>query len=184
MVSRRERRLKKKKEKTQQIRRRQTGKKKKELLSSAVKWGILILIVIGTMWWIFSSVSERVSWPYGDVHWHANLRIEACDDVRSLSDLGSQSVHYGTPTVHTHGDNTYHLEGDPQYEDRATLGAFFDAINVPFSNMGIFEYADGGSCPDGSNEFIVLVNEEQIQNATGYLPKDGDTIDIRFGGEA
>ena len=143
-----------------------------------------IAIIAGIVWWISSqeSVPRGARWPYGQVHWHATLQITTCGEFRSLTNIGSQTNHVGNTLLHTHGDNLYHLEGSPTYTSETTLGAFFDAIGVPFSDTSIFKYKNGDVCTNGTAGLMrMTVNGLSIDNLTGYAPKDKDSIAITFG---
>lgn len=180
MVSRRERREQERKERKRQETKQRASQARKDLAMSIAKWSAAVLVLALAAWWLLGT-DRGEEWPYGSVHWHANFDVTVCGEQRDFRNLGSESVHYGNQYLHTHGDNTYHLEGNPQFMERASLGAFFDAINIPFSNRGIYEYADGGACPDGSDAFTVEVNDNPVENPRSYVPRDGDSITIVFG---
>ena len=150
-----------------------------------IGWIFVVLAVVSGIAWFISiqeSVPKGERWTHGQVHWHANIAITTCGSYRSLDDIGSTTRHVGNALLHTHGDNLYHLEGQPLYVSDTTLGVFFDAIGVPFSDTKIFEYKNGKQCSNGTNGTLkVSVNGNLIENATKYAPKDKDSVAILFG---
>ena len=150
-----------------------------------IGWIFVVLAVVSGIAWFISiqeSVPKGNPWRLGKVHWHANLAITTCGNYRSLGNIGSTTTHVGNAIMHTHGDNLYHLEGQPRYTTETTLGEFFVAIGVPFSDTGIFEYKNGKQCSNGTNGTLkVSVNGNLIENATKYAPKDKDSVAITFG---
>lgn len=183
-LSRRERK-KLKKQQHKEERALERSKSNRARVLKRVFWFVCALgIVVGLVWWISSQESSPKGerWAKGQVHWHANIAITTCGSYRSLDNIGSTTNHVGNALLHTHGDNLYHLEGQPVYESDTTLGEFFDAIGVPFSDTKIFEYGNGDICPDGMIGVLrVTVNGLPIVNPTMYVPKDKDQISITFG---
>ncbi len=118
----------------------------------------------------------------GNVHWHANIRLETCGQYRSLENLGSKTNHVGNEILHTHGDNLYHLEGAPKFMRETSIGSFFGAIGVPVSTERIYEYRNGDACPNGTPGMVKMtVNGIPIADMMEYTPYDNDTIVIAFG---
>lgn len=182
-VSRKERKKLQKRER-QEERAQQRGKSNRTKILKRVAWAIAaISIVSGIILWISGqeNTPKGERWTHGQVHWHANIAITTCGTYRSLDNIGSSTNHVGNALLHTHGDNLYHLEGQPLYLSDTTLGVFFDAIGVPFSDTKIFEYGNGGVCPNDTIGVLrVKVNGALINNPTEYAPKDKDQISITF----
>jgi hypothetical protein len=182
-LSKRDKRLAKKKAKDEQNAVIHSAKERKRKIKTGFIWLIIIIIIGFVGNWTYEGITKDKEdlFPFGAVHWHSSINIITCGESRGIEHLGSTGQHFGGSILHTHGDNTYHLEGSPKYMSQVTLGAFFKSINVPFSNEGIWEYNNGDVCPDGSiGSLQVKVNEQEVLNATGYNPQDGDVISIVF----
>ncbi len=145
-------------------------------------WIIPLIAFTALITYALISSPEQTPFPYGNVHWHSKLDFLVCGEERTINDLGSLGGHYGSSVLHTHGDSKIHLEGNPGFMEEASLGAFFRAVNIPFSDRGIFEYSDGTLCPGSDNSSLkVYVNDVIVQNASAYVPSDGDVIRIVYG---
>ncbi len=96
--------------------------------------------------------------PYArNIHWHALLDIQICGEKRNLPlSKGGNTVHgqsfLGEPLIHTHDDNVIHVEGTVLKPEDISLGTFFDAIEVPFSETQLFEKKNGDVCAGGTDK--------------------------------
>lgn len=112
---------------------------------------ICVVVLSVTGYILFDTMSKNIfSWSKGPVHWHADLEIFTCGQERHFDSPESKLLNrVGSASVHHHDDMRIHLEGVLMNREQATLGYFFDTIDVPFSSDRIFEYRNGDSCPDG-----------------------------------
>ncbi len=111
---------------------------------------IVIAAVVSTGYLVGNTVyMSLTSWSKGLIHWHADFEIWICGEKIVLPDPTGIANRVGTAEVHHHGDYRIHLEGVVKEREDATLGHFFDAIGVAFSNEKILNIDNGNYCPDG-----------------------------------
>lgn len=119
----------------------------------------------------------------GDIH--AQVDIEVCGKYLDLPlDKGS------TEGPHTHKERNlvhfeYRLEADPvtkEVTDRTplTLKAFFEAMEVKFSNECIADKCNGDLCNGKSGIIKMLINDLENNEFENYIWKDDDKILIKF----
>jgi len=138
-----------------------------------------IVIFIGTS--VTDSNAQRG--PTVGEHWHAFYQVTICG-----------VIHPPAPTwegtgVHTHQDGVIHSH--PFTEDEAGEGArlvkWFEYGGGVLSESELrvpgfpATYSNGAQCRDGSTGSIqVFVNGQPVE-LEGYIPQDGDRVEIIFG---
>jgi hypothetical protein len=155
-----------------------------------IKYVIIALVLIGAAYGL--SLVWQPSYSKGEVHWHALVEITICGEKRDLprSD-GTETVHgkhfRGIPLLHTHDDNTIHIEGVVRKKEEIALGRFFDVIGVPFSSTEIMDKKEGDVCPGSSTPGKVTMTINGVPNTEfmDYVPKPiedarAQMIGIRF----
>jgi hypothetical protein len=136
------------------------------ILSESYKKGVFITIaifaVLSTGYLVGNTIYMAVtSWSVGLIHWHADFEIWICGREIVLPEPTGLTNRVGMADVHHHGDYRIHLEGVFREREDATLGVFFDAINVPFSNEKIMDFNNGDYCPDGGRGIVrMFVNDK------------------------
>lgn len=138
---------------------------KDSLIESQKKiiFGIIVFTAIGSTGYLIGNTIylNVVSWSNGLIHWHADFEIWLCGQKVVLPEPTGLTNRIGTATVHHHGDYRIHLEGVIKDREEATLGHFFDVINVPFSNERILNMENGDYCPDGRRGSVkMFINGE------------------------
>ncbi len=124
-------------------------------------FGILVIAAIASTGYLVGDTvyMSLTSWSKGLVHWHADFEIWICGEKIVLPEPTGIANRIGTAEIHHHGDYRIHLEGIMKEREDATLGHFFDAIDVPFSNEKILNMDNGDYCPDGKKGSLkMLVN--------------------------
>jgi len=183
-MNKRERRDAKKKEREQKNITEREARLRRQRMKSGLTWTAVLIVVLFIGYWAYGNLSQDKGalFPYGSVHWHSSVDIIVCGESKGIEYLGSGNQHVGGLFSHTHGDGKIHMEGSPRYMSQIALGGFFKAVNIPFSNEGVWDFTNGDSCPDGSvGTLQVSVNGEEIQDPVSYVPMDGDAIRILFG---
>lgn len=174
----------KKQEKEDQNKLEESKKENQKLKKNIIKYSIIgvILVVVIYLFFRISSAPKIEPYTKGPVHWHAELRVFICGEKISVpKELPQGEHHLGLPLLHTHADGLIHIEGQIWKKEDITLGAYMNAINVPFSNDTIMEYKNDGMCNDGkSNKIKMLVNGEENLEYRNYVVKDKDKIEIRY----
>jgi len=114
-------------------------------------FGIIVALAIASTGYLVGNTvyMSVTSWSKGLVHWHADFEIWICGNKVVLPEATGLANRVGTAEVHHHGDYRIHLEGVMKEREDATLGNFFDAVDVPFSNERIINMDNGNYCPDG-----------------------------------
>ncbi len=113
-------------------------------------------------------------------HWHAAYGIYICDDF--VDPLLDESDPEG---IHTHGDGVIHIHPfeESAAGENATLGKFFEAMQIELDDGGLF--SDAGSleagidCPDGPAEVRVARWTLSTLNQPPTIIDSG-LADIRF----
>ncbi|GEM_PF-561479 len=120
--------------------------------------------------------------PYRGDHWHALYSIRICGDLLPAM-AGTQGG------VHTHGDGAIHIHPVQAAESgrNADLGLFFRTSGGELTNEllrlpGGRTVTNGDLCADGRpGKLSALVNGRQVSRPDRYVPRDRDTIEVRFG---
>lgn len=145
--------------------------------------GIVLLLAVGSVYAYQQGFIEfNASQPTTDpqkgigtpVHWHADYQITVC---------GERQVLQGGPKLaHTHGEQTFHLEGTRTSHEQTTLKWVVNQLGADFSNNGILGHTEPESCP-GSDEpgnLSVTANGDELDNPANYTIQDGDKIRITY----
>ena len=109
------------------------------------------------------------------IHWHALVDISICGEHRDLPRADpSEIVHgkqfKGTPLMHTHDDNTIHIEGLIQKKEDIALGEFFDSIGVPFDKDRIMDVKNGDFCDGKPGVLNMFVNDLPRNDFRDFIP--------------
>ncbi len=148
------------------------SQKKKNFLGITITLLILILFAVG-IGWLFTNKTE--TYTDTEVHWHALVDIEICGEHRDLpladdGDLVHGKTFKGTHLMHTHDDNTIHIEGLIQKKEDIGLGNFFDAIEVPFDKDKILDVKNGDLCEGKPGTLKMYVNDKPRDDFREYVP--------------
>ena len=177
----------KKKEKEEQQKLEEEKEKAQKTRKNIIKYSLVGLVVLVFIYFIFTLFSKPKTESYtkGAVHWHAELDVSVCGekiDVPKEAPIGEH--HLGLPLLHTHADRLIHIEGKVYNKEEINLGAYMDAIQVPFGSDTIINYKNDGMCNNGkSNKVKMFVNGEEILDSNlfrSYVVQDKDKIEIRY----
>jgi hypothetical protein len=123
-------------------------------------------------------------------HVHAYVPISICGEYYRLgtevAPLNGPHTHEEKNIVHWHGDGglLYSTSTQEILETQPlTLGAFFDAMEVPFSSTMVADTKNGDLCPQGNLPGIVSVFVNGAALTTpprDYIWEDRDVIQIFF----
>ena len=119
-------------------------------------------------------------------HIHAYIPIELCgEDYRLPIEVGPLTgphTHEEKNVAHWHDQLPYAVTTKLITDTKPlTLGAFFDAISVPFGTGLIGEYRDGNLCSNQkSGSLKVFINGEIASDYRDYIWQNRDVIQIFF----
>jgi hypothetical protein len=169
---------------------------KKKLIKKITIWSLIIIVVIGFIFWIIYSSEKTPNYtvtdldsseiPQGQVHWHPKLTIKINNETIVIpNDIGSRTgrivdTHLSgmrMSPLHTHeSDGTIHLENNnpSSKPETVTLGYFFYVWDKPFNETCIFEY-----CTD-KGQLKMYVNGEESFKFGEYIMKDKDEILLEY----
>ena len=133
-----------------------------------------------------SSSTPAATLPRIGDHRHATYQTIIC---------GQRQPNFPTweAGVHTHADGVIHIHPFLPREEGsgARLVKWFEygggkltqtEMRKPGSRE---EFKNGDECTDGSEAVLqVFVNGERLEDWSGYIPQDGDRVQIEFGEEA
>lgn len=129
---------------------------------------------------------EAAAGPRIGEHWHASYEYIVCGELQPPAPTWSGSG------VHTHGDGIMHIHPFQRSEEGAGArlvkwfeygGGLLDEDEVRLPGSAV-TYANGDECPDGTiGEVQIFVNGERLADYEGYIPQDGDRIEVVFGPE-
>ncbi len=133
-----------------------------------------------------SSSTPAATLPRIGDHRHATYQTIIC---------GQRQPNFPTweAGVHTHADGVIHIHPFLPREEGsgARLVKWFEygggkltqtEMRKPGSRE---EFKNGDECTDGSEAVLqVFVNGERLEDWSGYIPQDGDRVQIEFGVEA
>ncbi|MBI2671105.1 hypothetical protein HYX18_03975 [Candidatus Woesearchaeota archaeon] len=141
---------------------------KKESGKKALKYGIIAVVVLLIGLGIFAiAKSLKATKPIhsGPYHWHSNLKIYVCGEEQPLR---CSSNLCGIVSLHHHNDDIIHIEGNVlRNEADISLGKFFDAINIPFSETQIMDKKNSDLCngkPGKVNMYINGIPSNEFHN--------------------
>ena len=148
-----------------------------------VIWIISIILFGGVLGYFLMNYTPKKPYVDHEIHWHATLDLEICGQHRDLPRTGIGEHHKGLPLLHTHDDNTIHVEGGPiRKPEDISLGVFMDAIEVKFGTDTLMEHKNGDTCT-GSSEpgnLSMYINDEKSDLFRNYIVHDGDKIKLVF----
>ena len=128
---------------------------------------ILLMIIIAMIVMFFS---QKQDIPLGvAVHAHSLLNISICGEHKDLPKVNEHEHYLGTSLLHTHDDNIVHIEGIVNTCEDPTLGAFFDVINVTFSNDKIMNVKNGNLCNGKQAKLKMYINNMQSNAFRNYV---------------
>ncbi len=156
---------------------------------------IAVPVVASSLYLAGHTVYENViSVTKGPVHWHAQYQAWACGKRMYLEEAKGLSNKVGSSVLHSHEDNTIHIEGVVyQYSD-ISLGKFFNAIggvlehdmmSLPTMDR-IQTFNNGDLCGNTPGNLKVYVNGKKIDQPENYVisPQEnvppGDCILFEF----
>jgi hypothetical protein len=130
---------------------------------------------------VVTIVGSQPSGPRVGDHWHAPFKIVICGE--RIPPLPASDG-----DVHTHGDDVIHIHphGWGSAGRNATIAAFMRSAALSVTETAITIRArtveNGDRCPDGRPGHVsVLINDRPARDVAGYIPRDGDQIEFRFG---
>jgi len=162
-------------------------------------WIIAIPVIFSTLYLAGSTIYENItSVTKGPIHWHAHYQIWVCEERLDLIEATGLSNKIGSSILHSHDDDSIHVEGVVQNLEDISLKKYFEAIGgkldydliyYPTAN-GLIEYHDDDQCPDGNSSTLqVYVNGKRIDSPQEYViaheenVPPGDCIIFDFGSE-
>ena len=148
-----------------------------------IKYALFFIILLAISYTVFPPIQAPANLPpekpadVGGIHWQADLSIYLCGQERKIPGPVSGRETLGTAGLYTKADLRIYKEANPA----DTLGMFFDAIGVRFSNDKIFELANGNGCNDGKdNKVLTLVNGNNTEDGRNYNIQNRDKIEIKY----
>ena len=142
-------------------------------MKGKITLAIIFVIIIGAAIMLFQSLPQL---PLGKpVHAHALVDITICGEHKDIPKANSTAIAHekkflGLPYLHTHDDNIIHIEGTIQTRNQVSLGAFFDAINVPFDKDKIMNVQTGDLCNGKPGKLFLYVNNKKNTAFRNYIP--------------
>lgn len=183
-LSRHELKESKRREKEEQERLEEEKKRSKKTRKNLIKYSVIGLVVLLIFYFLFNIFSKPKveSYTKDAVHWHAGLNVFICGEKIDVpKELPQGEHHLGLPLLHTHADGLIHIEGKIWKKEDISLGAYMDAIGVPFGNDTIMGYKNDGMCNDGkANKVRMIVNGKENNEFRNYVVNDKDKIEIRY----
>ncbi len=161
---------------------------KKKLFSKITAYSIIALVVIGGIWFFLSLPKPEqknydvggLSFPLGNIHWHATPTIAICGENVSLP-KPAPGQHLGSGLLHMHDDMLFHIEGSVSSPSQITLGAMMSNIGKSFSQTTLLGKKNGDPCPTGKEGNVqLIVNGVENSEFENYIIKDGDKIEMHF----
>lgn len=172
----------KKQEREAEERARELEKEKKAKQKLTIKILLIVAIVGGIGYFLFTNVNFEKPFTTGPVHWHVKLDMSICNQIRHLPRIPAGMGHLGTPLLHTHDDDIIHVEGQPFKPEDVMLGRFMDAVGVPFDKDRFFEKKNGDICENTGKPGILkmYLNGKETDLFRNYVAKNGDKIKLVF----
>ena len=134
---------------------------KKHIISIIILFAIILII-----WWLTKPPQIPLN---QEVHAHAYIDVFVCGKQIDLPRAHGKSF-VGTHLLHTHDDNTMHLEGVVRNRDEIKLGRFFDAMNVQFDSTKVFNTSNGDLCNGKQGMWKMYVNGKETNKFREYVP--------------
>jgi len=110
-----------------------------------------------------------------DIHWHVLVDLELCGVHQDLPRAKPNQIAHGEPFIgtylmHTHDDNTIHIEGIIAKKEDIALGKFFESIEIPFDYNKIMNYTNGDLCDGKPGVLKMYVNGQPREDFRDYIP--------------
>src|SRR3989344_2631302 len=140
-----------------------------------VKYSAILLFSILFIYLIYFLISNsyQESYTKGPVHWHATVNVFICDiEIELPRPSGENEL--GSPLLHTHEDGLIHIEGKVWKKEDITLGKYFEAIGLKFTNEQILNYKNGDLCKNGNGKVKLFVDGQENFELNNYVVRDGD----------
>ncbi len=162
---------------------------KKKLFNKILTYSVIALVAFGIAWFFMSIPKSKqanydtgsLSFPLGNVHWHATPTLVICGENVALPKPAS-GQHFGSNLLHLHDDSLFHIEGSVSSPSQITLGAMMSSIGRNFSQEVILDKKNGDMCPDGKPRKVsLLINGVENMQYENYIIRDGDKIKMAFG---
>ncbi|PIT92594.1 MAG: hypothetical protein COU08_01195 [Candidatus Harrisonbacteria bacterium CG10_big_fil_rev_8_21_14_0_10_42_17] len=172
---------------------------KKKNIKSAITLSIIIIIAAWLGYSLYIVIQNNTnsvvvcpseSICYVTAHIHAYTPIKICGkDIRLPTEVGPLSgphTHEEKNTIHWHDRLRYDKEKKMLLEtEPLMLGAFFEALEMPFDKDILGDTKNGDTCPDGSVGFWkMFVNGKNNDEFRNYIWNDRDVIYFVFDGES
>jgi len=173
-----------------------TSRTKKKFL--IVIWIVIFFAVIGLGYSLYITLSSDatstgvIACPEGTgecfwvTHTHAYIPIYACgEEVRLPFEKGPLTgphTHEERNIIHWHDRLPYDLSTKTiTVTEPLTLGAFFDALEIPFGTDRIQNFVNGDLCPNGEpGQITMFVNNATSTEFRSHIWKDQEVIVIYF----
>ena len=142
----------------------------------------IIVVVFGILGLLFFARGATGA-PRVNDHWHTTYQVFICGQRQPNFPEWSAGVH-------THADGVIHMHPFLPSEEGAgaRLVKWFEygggKLNQTEMRMpgNRTEYKNGDTCSDGSEASLkVIVNGQELESWTRYIPDDGDRVRIEFG---
>lgn len=162
---------------------------KKKLIKKITIYSIVIIVVVGFIFWINNASSKSSNFenpevlsnevPSGQIHWHPQLTIMMNGDKVTIdNNIGLIPGKHSPTHTHEEGDGTIHLENmNPKAQpETMSLGYFFNNWKKAFNETCILDKCtniDGG-------ELKMFVNGEENFEFEKYIFKGEDKILIEY----
>lgn len=180
-LSEHEKRELEKQQKEEEKRRQQEEQEQNKNTKKIIKYFILGIIAIFVIYFALTKIkTAEPPFTPGNVHWHTYLDMEICGKKVDLPRVGIGEHHRGLPLLHTHDDNTIHVEGQIFKKEDASLGKFMDAVGVPFSSTIFFNMTNGMKCNEKEGTTKMFINDKQSELFREYISRNGDKIKLIF----
>lgn len=155
----------------------EAGARKKKLFWRILAGVIILGIAYGFYW---SYTTREKPFTAGEVHWHTALEMSICGKHKNLPRVLPGAGHLGEVLLHTHDDDIVHVEGRVYKQEQITLGAFFDAINVPFGEDRFFEKKNNDLCDGKPGKVKMWLDGKESTAFRNLLVLDGQKVKIAF----
>lgn len=174
-MSRSERRQK---EKGMQVK---SNQKNNTLLFSGI--GVAAILIIGLVL-VFGQGTPTtvggVTFPTGDVHWHAYPSVEICGETKQLPLPALGQEHLGSPLLHTHDDGWIHIEGKVNSPQDITLGLYMKNIGAKFDSTHLLDKTNGDLCNGVAGKVQLYVNGIANTEFENHVIKDQEQVLFKF----